>query len=242
MKKIVSYFILFTIISIITLIVILSTIGIETNKFNKLITEKISQAKNIDLNLKTIKFKINLKELSLFLETQSPDIIYKELLVPVKNIKVYIDFFSFVKSDPKIKKISLTSEEVNIIQLTKLSSIIKPSTFKSLLNNKIKEGKLVFEVEIFLNEDGLMKDFIAKGTAKDLKVELLSNINLKKIDLSFFADKSDILFKNISGDLEDIKISDGDIRFNLENGIKVNLNFNSKINFSEQVTKNTQNF
>ena len=104
MKKIVSYLILFTIISIITLIVILSTTGIETNKFNKLITEKTSQAKNIDLNLKTIKFKINPKELSLFLETQNPDIIYKELLVPVKNIKVYIDFFSFVESDPKIKK------------------------------------------------------------------------------------------------------------------------------------------
>ena len=242
MKKIVSYLILFTIISIITLIVILSTTGIETNKFNKLITEKTSQAKNIDLNLKTIKFKINPKELSLFLETQSPDIIYKELLVPVKNIKVYIDFFSFVKSDPKIKKIILVSEEVNIIQLTKLSSIIKPSTFKSLLNNKIKEGKLVFEVEIFLNEEGLMKDFIAKGSAKDLKVELLSNINLKKIDLSFFADRSDILVKNISGDLEDIKISDGDIRFNLENGINVNLNFNSKINFSEQITKKYTKF
>ena len=242
MKKIVTYLILFTIVSIITLIIILSTTGIETNKFNKLITEKTSQAKNIDLNLKTIKFKINPKELSLFLETQNPDIVYKELLIPVKNIKVYIDFFSLVKSDPKIKKITLASEEVNISQLMKLSSIIKPSTFKSLLNNKIKEGKLAFEVEIFLNENGLMKNFIAKGTAKDLKIELLSNIYLKKIDLSFFTDRSDILIKNISGDLEDIMISDGDIRFNLENGINANLNFNSKINFSEQVTKKYTKF
>ena len=159
MKKIATYFILFTLISIITLIVILSTVGIETNKFNKIITEKISQSKNINLSLKTIKFKINPKEFSLFLETRNPDINYRDLSIPVANIKVYIDFFSLFKSDPKIKKISFTSQELNIIQLTKLSSIIKPSTFKSLLNNKIKEGKLISEIEIFLNGKSSIKDF-----------------------------------------------------------------------------------
>ena len=234
MKKTFNYLILFTTISFISLVIILSTTGIETNKFNKLITEKVSQAKNINLNLKTIKFKINPKELSLYLETPNPEIIYKELLVPVKNIKVYIDFLSVVKSDPKIKKISLISEELNIIQLTKLSSVIKPSTFKILLNNKIKEGKLISIIDIFFDEEGLIKDFIAKGTVKDLKVELINNINLKETELSFFADSSDILFKNISGVLEDIKISYGDIKLNLENGINVKLNFNSKINLNEQ--------
>mgnify|MGYP001311896389 CR=1 FL=1 len=193
MKKAVIYLILFIFVSSITLIAILSTIGIETNKFNKLITEKISQGKNINLELDSIKFKINLKELSLFLETQNPDIKYKDLLVPVTNIKVYVDFFSFIKSDPIIQKISLISEELDITQLSKISAIIKPSTFKSLLNNKIKKGRLVSEVEIFLNEKGLIKDFIAKGTVKDLKVELFSNFNLRKTNFSFFADKNDIL-------------------------------------------------
>jgi len=242
MKKIITYLILFTIILFTSLIVILSTIGIETNKFNKLITEKISKARNINLNLKTIKFKINPKELSLFLETQSPKIVYRDLLVPVTNIKVYINFLSLLKSDPRIKKISLTSEELDIIELNKLSSIIKPSTFKSLLNNKIKEGKLISKIEIFFNEEGLIKDFIAKGTVKDLKVELLSNISLKETDLSFFADSNDILIKNISGTLEDIQISNGDIQLNLENGINIKSNFNSKINFSEKITKKYSKF
>ena len=49
MKKIVNYFVLFVVTSLITIIVILSTMGIETNKFNKLIVEKISQTKNINL-------------------------------------------------------------------------------------------------------------------------------------------------------------------------------------------------
>ena len=242
MKKIVTYFILFTIISITTLVVILSTAGIETNKFNKLIAEKISQAKNINLSLKTIKFKINPKEFSLFLETRNPDINYRDLSIPVANIKVYIDFFSLFKSNPKIKKISLVSQELNIIQLTKLSSIIKPSTFKSLLNNKIKEGKLISEIEIFLNGKSSIKDFIAKGTVKNLKVELLNNVYLEQTDLSFFADRNDVLIKNISGVLEGIKIFDGDVKLNLENGINVNSNFNSKINFDERIAKKYTKF
>ena len=51
MKKKITNFILFLVISLITIIIILSTSGIETNKFNKLITEKISQGKNINLKL-----------------------------------------------------------------------------------------------------------------------------------------------------------------------------------------------
>ena len=242
MKKIVKYLVLFVVISLITLTVILSTVGIETNKFNKLITEKISQTKNINLKLETIKFKINLKELSLFLETKNPDIMYMDLLVPITSIKAYVDILSFFKSDPIIKKISLVTQELNITQISKLSSMIKPSTFKSLLNNKIKEGKLIAEIEIFLNEEGYIKDFITKGTVKNLKAELLSDLTLKETDLNFFADKKDILIKNIYGFVEDVKISNGDLKLNLDNGIKLNSNFNSKINFNEQITKKYSKF
>ena len=50
-------------------------IGIETNKFNKLISSKAAKTKNIYLKFETIKFKINPKELNLFLETQNPEFI-----------------------------------------------------------------------------------------------------------------------------------------------------------------------
>ena len=242
MKKILTNLILFVVLSFATLIAILSTIGIETNKFNNLITEKTSKEKNINLKLETIKFKINPKKLSLFLETQNPEIMYKDLLIPVSNIKVYVDFLSLLKSDLIIKKINLMSEELDIIQISELSTIVKPSTFKSLLNNRIKEGKLISEIEIFLNDDGLIKNFIAKGTVKDLRVELQKNINFKEVNLSFFADKNDILIKNIFGFLEEIKISDGDIKLNFEKGIKINSNFNSKIDFGEKVTEKYTKF
>ncbi len=242
MKKIVTNFILFVVILLSTFIIILSTTGIETDKFNKLITEKTSQEKNLKVKIGTIKFKINLKELSLFLETQNPNILYKDLLVPVTTIKVFVDFLSLFQSDIIINKIGLMSDELDITQISKLSSIIKPSNFKSLLNNKIKEGKLISEIEIFFNNKGFIKDFIAKGTVRNLKVELLDNINFEKTNLSFFADKNDILIKNIFGFLEEVRISDGDIKLNLENGVKLNSNFNSKINFNEPILEKYKKF
>jgi len=242
MKKILINLILLLAIFLTSLLVILSTIGIETNKFNKLITKKASKEKNIFLNLKTIKFKINLKQSSLFLETENPEISYRDILVPVQNIKVYINFLSLLKSDLTIKKINLTLKELDITQLNKFSKIIKPSNFKSYLNNKIKAGKLMSEIDIFLTEQGALEDFVAKGTVKGLKAELLKNLNLTRTNLGFFADKNDILIKNIFGDLEDIKISDGDIKLNLENGIKLNSNFNSKFDFNEKILEKYTKF
>lgn len=234
MKKIISYFILLIIIILISLITTLATIGIETDKFNDLISDKVTETKNINLKLNKIKFKIDLKKFSLFLETQDPKIIYRDLSVPAQNVKVYVDFFSLIETDIKIKKISLTLKELDIAQLNKLSVIFKPSNFKSLLNNKIKEGKLVSEIDVFLDDKGILKNFIARGSVKDLKAELTKYMNLTKVNLNFFADKNDILIKNIFGDIENIKILDGDLKLNLENGVKINSNFNSRIDLNEK--------
>ena len=225
MKKFFSYIILILIILFILIAAILSTTGIETNKFNKLISNKVSQTKNINLILDTIKFKINPTKFSLFLETQNPKIAFRETYIPVQNIKVYIDFLSLFSSDTKIERVSLILEELDIAQFNNLSKIIKPSNFKSLLTNKIKKGKLISEIEIFLSEKGKLENFIAKGNIKSLETELFSGLKFTNATLGFFADKNDILIKNITGDLNDIKISEGDIKINLENGIKINSNF-----------------
>ena len=233
MKKIIVNLTLFTFILLVTLIMILLTIGIKTNKFNNLISKKAIQTKNINLELDTIKFKIDPKELSLFLETQDPKINYSDLSIPIQNIKIYIDFLSLLKSDLKTKKINLVLKELDINHIKKLSSLIKPSNFKSLLKNKIKTGNLISEIAIFFDDNGFYKNFITKGVINNLEAELFRDLNLTKTKLSFFADKNDVLIKNIYGDLEGTKISDGDIKINFENGVKLVSNFNSKINIDK---------
>jgi hypothetical protein len=234
MKKIFLNFLLLFFVILFLLIIVLSTSGIETNKFNNFITKKATQTKNIYLDLDKIKFKIDIKEFSLFLETQTPEISYREIVIPVRNIKVYIDFLDLIKSKINIKKISIILEELDIIELKKLSAIIKPSNFKSILNNKIKKGKLISTIEIFFNDNGELKNFITKGVAENLEAELINGLTIKDVKLNFFADKNDILIKNIFGNLDAIKLLDGDIKLNLEKGIKINSNFDSHIKFNEK--------
>ena len=209
-------------------------IGVETNKFNKLISNKTTQAKNINLKLNAIKFKLDPKNLNLFLDTQNPEIIYRKISVPAQNLKVYIDFLSLLKTEIKINKVNILLEELSLDQLNKLSMIIKPSNFKSLLNNKIKNAKLISEVEFFFDKKGAFKDFIAKGYVDNLEAEIFTDFNLSKTKLSFFADKNDILIKNIDGNIEKIKIFDGDIKMNLENGVKLSSNFNTKFELDKK--------
>ena len=233
MKKIIYNFILFFFLILIIFIITLSTIGIETNRFNNLISNKISQRQNIDLKLKTIKFKLDPKELSLFLETFRPNINYKNVFIPLQNVKIYVDFLSLLKADLNIKKINLKFDELEIYRLKELSSVIKPSNFKNFLTNKIKKGKILSDIDIFLDNKGKLNNYIARGSIRDFEAILFSDLKISNTKLSFFADKDDVLIKNIFGNITDIKISNGDIKLNLNNGIKLNSNFDSKVSLDE---------
>ena len=237
MKKIIFNCIFIIILLFLLFISVLSTVGIKTDKFNTFITDKAFQAKNVELELNDIKFKLDYKEISLFLETEKPKINYKNNLIPAQSVKVYIDFLSLLKSEFKIRKISFALKELDIAELNNLSAIIKPSNFKSLLNNKIKKGKLISEIEIFLNNQGDLENFIARGKVKGLKLELTNDVNITEVNLDFFGDKSDILIKNIFGNLSNINISNGDIKINLDDGIKLESNFNSKFDLDKNFFK-----
>ena len=164
MKKFISSLILIIFFILVLVTIVLSTIGIETNKFNNLFSKKISQKNNnIDLKLNTIKFKFDIKKASLFLETNSPLIIYRNIPIPAKEFKIYLDFISLIKINPKIKKINLILHELNIQELKKISVSLKPSNLISFLNNNINQGQISTELEIYLNNNSLFDNFIARG-------------------------------------------------------------------------------
>ena len=162
------------------LMIILSTIGFETDKFNKFISDKaIEKNKNISLELDKIKFKFGVKDLNLFLETKNPEFIYKDLSIPIQNVRVYLDFYSLIKSRTKIDKINISSEEININQLKKIIIKTKPSSLNSLISNKVKNGKLVINLELYFNDNLEIDNFIAKGKVREIEGIINNNISLK---------------------------------------------------------------
>ena len=237
MKKIFTALFLFFLISFSILLLIVATIGIETNRFNNFISQKINQNnKNINIKLDKIKFKLDIKNISLFLETFNPKIIYRNSAIPAKKIKVYVNFFSIIKSEPNIEKINLIINEIEIDELKKISNIFKPSNFTSLINNKIKAGKISSELEIYLNEDNLLKNFIARGSVNNLKSEISNNLFLEKTNFNFFADNSDFLIKKLFGKIGPIEIKDGDLILKLNQEPSIKSNFITNLNLDNEST------
>ncbi len=126
MKKLFFTTIVILFFLLVFLIIILSTIGIETNKFNKSISDRVVESnQNISLKLEKIKFKFDVKAFNLFLETKNPELIYKDLKIPIENVKVYLDFYSLIKSESKIDKMNISSKEINIDQFIEAGIINK---------------------------------------------------------------------------------------------------------------------
>ena len=239
MKKSIYYLIFTLTVVLIFFTIILATVGIESNKFNNLISKKINQTNNnLNLQLTTIKYKLDIREISLFLDTNNPKINYRNSVVPVENIRVYVDFLSLIKSEPKIKKINITLKQLDIKQLKKISINFKPSNLTSYINNKIIEGKLNAKLEIYLDNNNLLDNFIAKGLVSNLKAKIIDDLKVEKTNFSFFADKTDVLVKNIFSKLGPIEITEGDLRLNLSSEILIESNFKTDLKYNRKLEDN----
>ena len=238
MKKLLTNIIFLLFFLLIGLFIVLSTIGIKTEKFNNFVSKKINQNnQNLNLYLKKIKFKLDVNELSLFLQTADSIINYRDVTIPTDEIKVYIDFFSLLSSKPQIKKVKVIINPLNIDEVKKISLVMKPSNLTSIIRNKILSGNLTSEFEIFLDKENQIENFITKGSVSSLNMDITKNIQFKKAKFNFFADKSDVLIKNIYGEVDNIKIIDGDIKLLFTSDIKLNSNFTSKVKLNKKNLK-----
>ena len=212
MKKIFFTSSIILIFLLVSLMLVLSTIGFETDRFNKFISNKITENnKDTSLKLEKIKFKFDIKDINLFLETNNPELIYKGSKIPVDNVKAYLDFISLVKSNPKIDKINISSKEINIDQLKNIIIKTKPSNLNSLVINKIKNGKLLINLEMYFKENLNFGDFILRGEVKETDIIISNDLNLTNVSFNFFADSSDILIKNVSSKTQGVLIKNGNL-------------------------------
>ena len=219
--------------------IILSTTGYETNKFDRFISSKIEKKnKYISLELNKIKFKLNIKNFDLFLETKNPKINYKNQTIPLKELKVYLDFLSLIKSKPKVDRIYLSATEVEAKQLKKIIVKLKPSNLNSLIVNKVQTGRLRINLDLYFNDNLDLKNFIAKGAVKNMNLKINKNLNLKKTEFNFFSDSSDILINNIYSTMNGVSVKNGNLQISKSSIIEIKSNFVTDIIIDKNNIKN----
>ncbi len=243
MRRILFKTIIFFGIVLILSISILSSTGITTDKFNTFILKKINNNyKDTSLKLEKIKFKFDIQNVSLFIETKNPKINYQNLTIPIENVKIYLNFLSLLKTKIQVDKVNISSKEINTNQLKELMIKIKPSNINSLIINKVVSGKINTNLDLYFDKNLELVNLIARGNVKEVKVKLSQNLFLDRTSFDFFFDTSDIIIKNTKTEISGVFLKDGNFYISRGDDIDLRSEFSSEINIDKENLKNYFSF
>ena len=260
-KNLLKY--IFVIIGILSLLIVyLSIFGLETDRLNSLIKNKINQFdKNIEVELKKIRLTLNPLNFKVNAKTISPNVFYKKKIIKLEYIQTQISLISLIKNQIVSSKLKISTKSISLKDLIAFARVVskKPELF--ILETAIKNGQVVVDVELNFDETGKIKnDYEIKAILKDGKLKLLNNFNFEKINFllninnKIFDLKSVNFVKNNSKfSSENIKITKDKKHFFIEGNIKnedtilnnellkfLNIDFQSKGFFNTNFNSNSR--
>ena len=198
-KNLLKY--IFIIISILSfLIVYLSIFGLETEKFNSQIKNKINQTdKNFEVELKKIRLTLNPLNFKINAKTIAPKVFYKKKIIELEYIETQISIFSLIKNQIISSKIKFSTKSIFLKDLITFAKVItnKPELF--ILERAVKNGQIIVDVDLNFDETGKIKnDYKIKAILKDGKIGLLKKYNFEKINFSLIVRNNIFSFKDLS--------------------------------------------
>ena len=232
---------LYTLISIFIILIsigifYLSFIGLETSKFNNIISSEIKKKDSaITIELKKILIKFDLKEFQIYLSTSKPLITYQNIDIPIEEVNIYSKIIPLLKSKVEISQANFVIKNFELKQIQTAALRIKPSNFKTYLLNNLKQGKLNELVGIIsLNNNYEIIDYKFNGSIEGVDVLLPKSHIAKDLNLNFAVDKNLVLLNSISASYNGLKILNGSINLENKDEIFIKGKFDSKFNFNEQ--------
>ncbi|MDC3120177.1 hypothetical protein OA430_04215, partial [Candidatus Pelagibacter sp.] len=207
-NQILKFFYIF-LAPILLIIIYLSTVGIETDRFNNKIKKKITQVNNnLNVDLKKIKMKLDPLNFKIYAKTFDTTLFLSNRSLPLEYIKSEFSIISLLK-----KKITMSNIEVNtssvvlndFIGFVRLTSN-KPELF--LLEKTIKQGNIILNLSLNLDEDGKIKnDYKINGLVENGNIDLLNKGKLEKINFDFNLKKDEYIFNLINFRFKNIKFN-----------------------------------
>ena len=194
---------------VISIILYLSTVGIETKSFNNLIENKVKNYnQNLLLKFDKIKLLLDPKKLDLKIKLIQPKIVSKNNELLFRKVNSNLSLKSYIKGEFALKNIELKLSKVELKKLTKFIRSIDSSVALLILNNSIKKGNVEAETILFFNKDGkLLDNYEIKGKIINVEVNILDEYQIKNIN-SNFKIKKDIFEFNI----KDARLFDVDLQ------------------------------
>ena len=237
MRKIILSLITLILILIVIITVYLSIIGYETDKFNSILENKItSNLSNTKIDFNKIKIKINLKNLSFFVTTAEPNIQFHNNEIKFKRIDAYVNLKSLVVGRPKIDKVNIQSNEIDIKKVKNITKYFKPSNLKRFILNEVEEGKTNFNLDLDLKNNKI-ENYEVNGTVKNFAANL-QKIKISKSSFVFLIKQDSGEIDNIRGNLNGFQINSGKVEFKDFEALKIKGSLNSDFNLVKEDLNN----
>ena len=204
-KKILKY--ISIILGVFVLLTIyLSTVGIETEKFNKQIQDLVKKKNNkFDTSLNKIKLTLDPLNFKFNAKTIDTKIIFKDKLIELEYIKIQISLNSLIKSQLVTSQIEISTKPILLKNFVSFVRSINNRPELFFLERFIKKGYLIADLEFNFDEFGeLQEDYKVNGLLKDGKVSLFKKNELEKINFLFNITGNNFSFRDISFDTNNI--------------------------------------
>ena len=211
-KNIIKYLLLFAGVFVV-LIIYLSLIGIETDRFNNQIKDKLTKNNNnLDVNLKKIKLTFDPLNFKFNAKTIGAKIIYKNKNIELESIKSQISINSLIKNKIVSSNLIISTKSILLKDLVGFLKVVTKKTELFFLEKSIDKGFAIIDLEFNFDKNGNIKeDYKIRGLLKDGKINLSKDLNFKNInfllniennninlrDISFTTDKIDFVSNNL---------------------------------------------
>tara|TARA_Y100000768_G_scaffold365530_1_gene326900 strand:+ start:3469 stop:5886 length:2418 start_codon:yes stop_codon:yes gene_type:complete len=179
-------YIFFILIFFLSLILYLSIVGIETQKFNQQIKEQVKKKNNnLDIDLKTIKLTLDLINFKINAKTIGSTVFYSKRPLPLEYVKTQISLATFFKDKIISSNFEIVTKSILLKDVMRFVRATNNSAQLFILEKIIENGNVILNINLNFDKNGKIKnDYEIKGSLQEGKVNFLnkniiSNINFK---------------------------------------------------------------
>ncbi len=187
----------------------LSIFGVETDKFNSQITEKIRKFdKNLEVELKEIKLILDPFQFRLQAKTIGTNLINQNKKIEIENIKTQLSLKSLIEDKFSIENLEISSKSLGLKNLISFLRSFKNTPELFIIEKAIKKGYLIADIKLEFDSNGNIKNnYEINGLVKDVELSVLKKYNLHKLDFIFDYSRNNFLVKDLNFKFDKIEFS-----------------------------------
>ena len=188
------------------LIIYLSTVGIETERFNNQIQNLVKQKNDkFDTSLKKIKLTLDPLNFKINAKTIDAKITFIGKPIELEYIKTQISLNSLIKSQLVTSQVEISTKPILLKNFVAFIRSINNRPELFFLERFIKRGYLIADLKFSFDEFGKLKeDYKINGLVKEGEISFFKKNKLEKINFIFNIAENNFNFRDISFDTKNI--------------------------------------